>query len=406
MKTQTTLFGNRSVATLRNPMRYFVYARKSTDDDRQALSLPDQVKEDQLLAERRNLEVIEVVEEARSAQKPNNRPKFNQMLTRIEKGEADGIIAWKVNRLSRNMTDGGRLADALSHNKVKHIVTVNDGEFFPHTPIMLLTSYFSIGAQYSKDLGVDTARGLKSRAETGQYPSKAKLGYLNDFNPATQAKYISRDPERFKKVAKLWQLLLTGKYTLIELWYKAQEINLTNRKGQLISKHGLECIFNSEFYCGYFYWNKKRYKGSFTPMITEKEFKMAQSILLKKRNLPKTEPIPFTYRGLIRCGVCGASVIAERHIKPSGRTYIYYRCCRYNYTDCGQRMVPEPVISSQVGTLLSRYGTISAMKSGGTQFKLLDGKLYRFDRTGGAPYGSLLNNILSRFRLRRGVNEL
>lgn len=32
------------------------------------------------------------------------------MLERIEKGEAEGILCWQINRLSRNPVDGGKLS--------------------------------------------------------------------------------------------------------------------------------------------------------------------------------------------------------------------------------------------------------------------------------------------------------
>jgi DNA invertase Pin-like site-specific DNA recombinase len=71
---------------MKNAIRYFLYIRKSMDDDaRQVLSLPAQVSELIRLAKREGLHIIETVEESMSAKKPG-RPKFNRMIERIKSG--------------------------------------------------------------------------------------------------------------------------------------------------------------------------------------------------------------------------------------------------------------------------------------------------------------------------------
>src|SRR4051794_34113914 len=89
--------------------RYFLYARKSTQDEkRQVKSIEDQLSELRELAKREKIEIVEVFTEQRTAKVPG-RPIFTMMLDRIEKGEACGILAWHPDRLSRNTVDAGRI---------------------------------------------------------------------------------------------------------------------------------------------------------------------------------------------------------------------------------------------------------------------------------------------------------
>jgi len=79
-------------------MKYFIYARKSTDDeDRQILSIEAQLVELRAFAKRENLFVYKELVEAKTAKEPG-RPLFNDMLKAIEKGEAEGILAWHPDR--------------------------------------------------------------------------------------------------------------------------------------------------------------------------------------------------------------------------------------------------------------------------------------------------------------------
>ena len=68
MQTYTTaLIGNPAVIPVIK-MRYVLYARKSTEqDEKLALSIESQVKEMLAIAERENLEIIDIRREAHSA---------------------------------------------------------------------------------------------------------------------------------------------------------------------------------------------------------------------------------------------------------------------------------------------------------------------------------------------------
>src|SRR3989338_1703464 len=104
-------------------MKYFLYTRKSTDvEDKQVLSIEAQLSELRTIAKRDELEIIDEFIEKRSAKIPG-RPIFEEMLRRIEKGEAEGIICWKVDRLSRNPVDSVRISWMLQQEKMQKVIT-------------------------------------------------------------------------------------------------------------------------------------------------------------------------------------------------------------------------------------------------------------------------------------------
>src|SRR5438552_1732839 len=104
-----------------NEERFFIYARKSTDnEDRQVRSIPDQLAELRELARKEGLTVVHEFTESRTAKKPG-RPIFNDMLARMEKGEASGILAWHPDRLARNSLDAGRIIWLIDVGKIKDL---------------------------------------------------------------------------------------------------------------------------------------------------------------------------------------------------------------------------------------------------------------------------------------------
>ena len=68
-------------------------------------------------AKREALTVLKVFEESRTAKSPG-RPQFNLMLVEIEKGKAQGILAWHPDRLARNSVDEGRIVYLVDTGKI------------------------------------------------------------------------------------------------------------------------------------------------------------------------------------------------------------------------------------------------------------------------------------------------
>ena len=80
-------------------MKYFIYTRKSTDsEERQVLSIEAQLAELKEFAAKEKLEIVASLCEAKTAKEPG-RTVFGDMLARIEKGEAQGILAWLLAKI-------------------------------------------------------------------------------------------------------------------------------------------------------------------------------------------------------------------------------------------------------------------------------------------------------------------
>src|SRR3989338_5727051 len=158
---------------------YFLYARKSTDvEDKQVRSIDDQLAVLRALAKEQGLTIIAEFVEKQSAKIPG-RPIFNDMLVRVEKGEAQGIICWKLDRLARNPVDGGQISWMLQRGIIQHIQT-HDRSYRPNDNVLMMSVEFGMANQFIIDLSSNTKRGLHEKAKRGEYPGHAPIGYIND----------------------------------------------------------------------------------------------------------------------------------------------------------------------------------------------------------------------------------
>jgi len=74
------------------------------------------------LAKTEGLDIAQEFVEKQSAENPG-RPVFNGMIDRIQKGEAQGIVCWNLDRLSRNSVDSGQVSWLLQKGIIQHIKT-------------------------------------------------------------------------------------------------------------------------------------------------------------------------------------------------------------------------------------------------------------------------------------------
>lgn len=111
-------------------LKYCLYARKSTEsDERQALSIDSQVKEMLQIAERENLDVVDIRRESKSAKDSDNRPIFKELLSDIGQEKFNAILTWAPDRLSRNAGDLGSLVDLMDARKLVSIRTLRANIF-------------------------------------------------------------------------------------------------------------------------------------------------------------------------------------------------------------------------------------------------------------------------------------
>ncbi len=336
-------------------IKYLMYLRKSTDsEDRQIQSIEDQRKELEKYAKLLNLEVVGFYEENKSAKAPG-RIEFNKMLEEIKRGGANGILCWKINRLSRNPIDGGEIQWLLQESSLRSIQTPSR-EYRTGDNVMMMSVELGMANQFVLDLSKDVKRGLVSKAEKGWRPGLAPIGYLNDRYQDKGSKEILVDEKKFNLVRKMWELMLTGNYTVPQI---AEIVNdqwglrtsYYKRQTRLSLSH-IYRIFTNTFYYGEFEYAGKVYQGQHKIMITPEEYDQVQKILGRKgKPRAKHKKLPLT--GLIFCGECGCAITADektKYVKSEGKihSYIYHRCTKRKAgITCNQKPINYSELESQ-----------------------------------------------------------
>ena len=328
-------------------MKYIAYCRKSREEqDKQILSIEAQIAELREFAKRENLEISEFITEAKTAKVPG-REQFALVLKKIEKGLADGIVAWHPDRLARNSIDGGRVIYLLDMGKLKDLKFPSF--WFENTPQgkFMLSIAFGQSKYYVDNLSENVKRGIRQKIRNGVWPSKAPLGYFNE--PRTRT--IEVEPEKARIVKKAYQLFSEGGKSFVEISRVLAKSGITKRSGQPLGIDQVRHLLANKFYVGILKLNGEYFEGSHKLFISKELFAKVQ-IELKLRDRHKSRKYQFAFMGLMKCGECGATITAEIHnkyYKGTGRSaeYIYYRCTK-KLGPCHQKYIPEPELEKQL----------------------------------------------------------
>jgi site-specific DNA recombinase len=323
-------------------MKYVLYARKSTEsDERQALSIDSQVKEMLQIAERENLEIMDIRREAHSAKDSGQRPIFKELLNDIRQEKFNAIITWAPDRLSRNAGDLGSVVDLMDEKKLVGIRTY--GQTFSNSPnekflLMILCSQAKLE---NDNRGINVKRGLRARCELGLWPTMPPTGYLKE-KRLDRKNECYPDPERETVIKQIFEKVAYEKWSGRKLYHWLKfDLNFRTAAGKKhLSLGNIYRILENTFYYGAFEYPRESgiwYQGKHKPIITKELFDLVQD-QIKNSQLVRKENIEFAFTKIMKCGLCGSGVSATEKFKKQKngppKRHVYYGCTKARDKNC------------------------------------------------------------------------
>lgn len=340
-------------------VRYCLYARKSTEsDEKQALSIDSQVKEMLEIAERENLEIVDIRRESHSAKASGQRPVFNELINDLNSGRYTGILTWAPDRLSRNAGDLGTLVDLMDEKRLHQIRTY--GQSFENSPnekflLMILCSQAKLE---NDNKSINVKRGLRTRCEMGLWPAPAPMGYLNE-KRADRKGHVYIDPERGHIIKKMFEKVAYEKWSgkKIYHWLKF-DLNFKTPNGNKgLTLSNIYLLLQSDFYYGSFEYPRKSglwYKGVHEALITKELFDQVQAQV--RSQVIRVEDKEFAFTKLMQCGLCGSGISADEKFKKQKNgnihRHVYYGCTKSKDKHCKSGYINEPELIEQLVQLI------------------------------------------------------
>ena len=296
------------------------YTRVSSDDQVRGTSLGTQLAEIKTYCERHDITILTHYEDAGESAKTADRPGLINALGECRKCKASFLIVHRLDRLSRNATDGLAIRAKLAEHKTQLLSVSEPVSDDPAGQFMSAIMFAS--AQFDNDIrSARSKSGMTATTAKGGWNYHAPYGFKNarraDGLPVLEIS--SPDASRMSTLLKTYA---SG----------ASSLKATIAGFKAI---GLECgkayrIFHEPIYGGIIRTRLSNsdilaaFPGYVTPQTWYKlEARYADDKRKPRRDKPSN--IGF-HLSLCTCSVCGARLKGSNSRSKNGKLYPYYRC--------------------------------------------------------------------------------
>ncbi len=330
-------------------MRVIVYSRVSTDaQERDGTSLDTQERASLDFVRQQGWSVVETIRDAASGFSLD-RPGIERVRELLRAGVVDVVVAYAVDRLSRNQNQIGVLFDEIQQSGSRlEFVT----ERFEDTAVgrFILAARAFIAEVEREKIVERTTRGKLERAKSGRIPQgfgKGCFGYT--YNQATG----QREIEPFQ--AEIVRRIFT-RYTELRSFDRvAQELNasgITTYVGGRWHPVGVRRVLENESYTGWLTFRRSRWTkvrgrdgklhrkrierpadehveipGASPRIIDDALWNRVQQIMNDPERIARRPKVRHEYalRGRVKCLLCGSAMVGQT-MNNRGHTYHYYVC--------------------------------------------------------------------------------
>lgn len=161
-------------------MRVAIYCRVSTADQADnGVSLEAQQAKLAAYASLYDLTVIDTITDAGESAKSLNRPGLQRALEMLRKGESDGLLVAKLDRLTRSVADWQTLIDGYFGEKAgKQLFSLSDSIDTRTAAGRMVLNMLLVVSQWEREIiGERTRDALRHKIRKGQRVGKVLYGY-------------------------------------------------------------------------------------------------------------------------------------------------------------------------------------------------------------------------------------
>lgn len=294
-----------------------IYARYSSHNQREE-SIEQQVEECLQFADANNIKIVRVYADKAISGKTDKRPQFQHMMRDAEKREFSVVVAYKSNRIARNMLNALSYEDKLGRFGIE---TLYAKEEFGNTAAgrFALRSMMNINQFYSENLAEDVRRGMRDNAENCKVNGIIPYGYVR----GPDGRYAV-DEAAAAVVREIFGRVLAGDaYACI-----AADLNRRGIKSKrgLWNKNSFRRMLTNDAYIGVYRHSGCVIEGGVPPILDREVFDKMQEYVEGRKPPRKRQNHDYLLTGKLFCGHCGSPMVGVSGTSHTGDKHYYYSC--------------------------------------------------------------------------------
>lgn len=328
------------------------YARYSSHRQKD-VSIEQQVAACQAHAADLGIALVDSYEDRAISGKTDNRPAFRRMMRDAEAGLFSYVIAWKSNRIGRNMMEAMVNEARLSELGVKVLYVEEDfddsaaGRF-------ALRSMMNVNQFYIENMAEDIRRGMRDNAKNCKVNGPLPYGYRK----GTDGKIEINEPQA-AVVREIYRRIAVGDpFAAVAGDLNARGIR--NSKGNEWQRCSFHRLITNERYRGVYQYDDIRIEGGMPRIVSDELYFRVQHVLKTKKNpqglAKRRTPAGYLLTGKLFCGRCKAPMTGVSGTSKTGVLHHYYACQRRQQDhSCGKKNLRRDSIEQAVAQAIRCY---------------------------------------------------
>ena len=320
-----------------------IYARYSSSVQNDA-SIEQQIAECRDYANQHGLVVVATFEDRAISGKRDNRPGLQRMLRAADRHEFQVLLAYKSNRISRNMTNALRYEERLSRAGVR-VVYCKEAFEDNATGRFMLRTMMNMNQFYSENMAEDIRRGLRDSAQKCKVVSTIPYGYKK----GDDGRY-ALDEEAAKIVAEIFRRFINDE-TYIDIARELNSRGVLTKQKKPWKKNSFHNILENERYTGMYIYDDIRIEGGMPKIIERSDFEMAKKKLSEYKVIRarRHENNDYLVTGKLFCGYCCGTMVGYSGTGHLGNKYYYYACqTRRTQNACEKSNISKEYIEAEI----------------------------------------------------------
>lgn len=328
-----------------------IYARYSSHAQKDA-SIEQQIRECLAYAKSQGIRIVATYSDRAITGKTDRRADFQRMMRDAEKGKFRYVIAWKSNRMGRNMLQAMMNETKLNEMGVRVLYTEED---FDDTAAgrFALRSMMNVNQFYSENMAEDIKRGLYDNA------SKCKIangGLPLGYKKGEDMRY-ALDPPNDEIVREIFGRVACGE-PFVDIAADLNARGIKTSRGKLWGKNSFHALLTNERYTGVYIYGDVRIEGGVPQIVDKGLFLRVQEVLKTKKNPQGRHRTNGDYllTGKLFCGHCKSPMVGVSGTGKSGKLHYYYICQKKRMEkSCDKATVRRDAIEREVAVAIRDY---------------------------------------------------
>lgn len=345
-------------------MNAVIYARYSSHAQNDA-SIEQQIAECEEYAKAHNYTILSTYADRAISGRSDRRPEFQRMLRASERHEFQIVLAYKSNRIARNMLHALSYENKLAQNGVNVIYCKEEfgdnaaGRF-------ALRTMMNVNQFYSENMAEDITRGMMDNAQQCKVNGSIPFGYRRG-----EDGHYEIDERSAPIIREIFGRVAAGE-TKAHIVDDLNRREIKTKTGGRWNRNSFSSILKNERYTGVYIYKAVRIEGGIPAIISRETFEAAQATLEKSRERVQgrkwRDDMEYELTGKLFCGLCGSPMVGSSGTGKLGKMYYYYRCKHCEKKPIRKDMI-EPLVVDALKQCISQPDNVEWMVDLVMQYK-------------------------------------